>query len=296
MQIPDVEVFSAIAESGSLSAAARRLGLSPMTVSRRLASLEGELGVRLFHRTTRSVSLTAEGETFLPFATTLLEASEGAKISLKSNAGAASGVLKVTAPTVFGQAVIMPLIPDLLAEHPALRVDLTLSDSIVDIVGLGIDVAVRIATLRDSALIARPLAPNPRVLCASPMYLERHGIPTTIDALLSHRRIALHGMPFWPFMRDGEAVSMRAEGVFSANSVEAVRTASRQGLGMAMLTYWDIREDLAAGSLCLVELEDVDPEQLFITAILPTRQHVPHRVGVFLQRLEALLNPATNAP
>ena len=296
MQIPDVEVFSAIAESGSLSAAARRLGLSPMTVSRRLASLEGELGVRLFHRTTRSVSLTAEGETFLPFATTLLEASEGAKISLKSNAGAASGVLKVTAPTVFGQAVIMPLIPDLLAEHPALRVDLTLSHSIVDIVGLGIDVAVRIATLRDSALIARPLAPNPRVLCASPMYLERHGIPTTIDALLSHRRIALHGMPFWPFMRDGEAVSMRAEGVFSANSVEAVRTASRQGLGMAMLTYWDIRDDLAAGSLCLVELEDVDPEQLFITAILPTRQHVPHRVGVFLQRLEALLNPATNAP
>ena len=291
MQIPDVEVFSAIAESGSLSAAARRLGLAPMTVSRRLASLEGELGVRLFHRTTRSVSMTAEGETFLPFATTLLEASEGARVSLKSNAGAASGVLKVTAPTVFGQAVIMPLIPALLEEHPALRVDLTLSDSIVDIVGLGIDVAVRISTLRDSTLIARPLAPNPRVLCASPIYLERHGIPATMDALLSHRRIALHGMPFWPFMRDGETVSMRVEGAFSANSVEAVRTASRQGLGVAMLTYWDIRDDLAAGSLCLVELEDVDPQQLFITAILPTRQHVPHRVGVFLQRLEAVLNP-----
>ena len=291
MHIRDVEVFSAIAESGSLSAAARRLGLAPMTVSRRLATLEGELGVRLFHRTTRSVSLTTEGETFLPFATTLLEASEGARVSLKSNAGAASGVLKVTAPTVFGQAVIMPLIPALLEEHPALRVDLTLSDSIVDIVGLGIDVAVRISTLRDSTLIARPLAPNPRVLCASPLYLELHGIPATMDALLSHRRIALHGMPFWPFMRDGETVSMRVEGVFSANSVEAVRTASRQGLGVAMLTYWDIRDDLAAGSLCVVELEDVDPEQLFITALLPTRQHVPHRVGVFLQRLEAVLNP-----
>ncbi len=290
MQIPDVEVFSAIAESGSLSAAARRLGLAPMTVSRRLASLEGELGVRLFHRTTRSVSLTAEGETFLPFATTLLEASEGARVSLKSNAGAASGVLKVTAPTVFGQAVIMSLIPALLAEHPALRVDLTLSDSIVDIVGLGIDVAVRISTLRDSTLIARPLAPNPRVLCASPLYLERHGIPATMDALLSHRRIALHGMPFWPFMRDGEAVSMRAEGVFSANSVEAVRTASRQGLGVAMLTYWDVRDDLDTGALHLVELEDVTPEELFITAILPTRQHVPHRVRVFLQHLETVLN------
>lgn len=290
MQIPDVEVFSAIAESGSLSAAARRLGLAPMTVSRRLAALEGELGVRLFHRTTRAVSLTAEGETFLPFAKTLLEASEGARVSLKSYAGTASGVLKVTAPTVFGQSVIMPLIPALLEEHPALRVDLTLSDSIVDIVGLGIDVAIRIATLPDSALIARTLAPNPRVLCASPMYLERHGVPTTMESLLSHRRIALHGMPHWPFMRDGEAVVLRAEGVFSANSVDAVRTASRQGLGVAMLTYWDVLDDLAAGTLRLVELEDVRPEQLFITAILPTRQHVPHRVSVFLLQLEAVLN------
>ena len=290
MQIPDVEVFRAIAQSGSLSAAARRLGLTPMTVSRRLASLEGELGVRLFHRTTRSVSLTAEGETFLPFATTLLEASEGARISLKSYAGTAGGVLKVTAPTVFGQSVIMPLIPALLAEHPALRVDLTLSDSIVDIVGLGIDVAIRIATLRVSGLIARPLAPNRRVLCASPNYLERHGVPTTMDALLNHRRIALHGMPYWPFMRGGEPVAMRAEGVFSANSVEAVRTASRQGLGVAMLTYWDVRDDLDTGALHLVELEDVTPEELFITAILPTRQHVPHRVRVFLQHLETVLN------
>ena len=184
----------------------------------------------------------------------------------------------------------MPLIPALLAEHPALRVDLTLSDSIVDIVGLGIDVAIRIATLRDSGLIARPLAPNRRVLCASPNYLERHGVPTTMDALLNHRRIALHGMPYWPFMRGGEPVAMRAEGVFSANSVEAVRTASRQGLGVAMLTYWDVRDDLDTGALHLVELEDVTPEELFITAILPTRQHVPHRVRVFLQHLETVLN------
>lgn len=289
MQVPDVQVFDAIADTGSLSAAARRLGLTPMTVSRRLAALESELGVRLFHRTTRAVSLTAEGETFLPFAATLLQASEEARACLKSSAGTASGVLKVTAPTVFGQSVIMPLLPALLAEHPALRIDLTLSDSIVDIVGLGIDVAIRIATLRDSALIARPLAPNPRVLCASPAYLKRYGTPTTMEALTNHRRIALHGMPYWPFMRAGEAVAIRADGVFSANSVEAVRTACREGLGMAMLTYWDVRDDLAAGNLCLLELADAMPEQLFITALLPTRQHVPHRVGIFLQRLEAAL-------
>lgn len=291
MQISDVEVFSAIAASGSLSGAARRLGLTPMTVSRRLASLERELGVRLVHRTTRSVALTAEGDVFLPYAQRMLDAEEAARLTLRSHAGTASGLLKVTAPTVFGQAVIMPLIPSLLEENPGLQVDLTLSDSIVDIVGLGIDVAIRIATLRDSALVARPLAHNPRVVCASPAYLARRGVPTQLDELRQHACIALHGMPFWPFVRQGESVSLRAEAAFSANSVEAVRTACRQGLGLAMLTYWDVRDELLDGRLVQVELVDVTPEQLSITAVLPTRRHVPHRVRVFLERLESVLAP-----
>ncbi|MGE8360101.1 LysR family transcriptional regulator [Pseudomonas sp.] len=291
MQISDVEVFQAIAAGGSLSGAARRLGLTPMTVSRRLASLEKELGVRLVHRTTRSVALTAEGDVFLPYAQRMLEADEAARVTLRSHAGTASGLLKVTAPTVFGQAVIMPLIPSLLADNPGLQLDLTLSDSIVDIVGLGIDVAIRIATLRDSALVARPLADNPRVVCASPDYLARQGVPTVLDDLRQHACIALHGMPYWPFVRNGDSVSVRAEAAFSANSVEAVRTACRQGLGLAMLTYWDVREELLDGRLVQVELADVTPERLSITAVLPTRQHVPHRVRVFLERLEAVLAP-----
>lgn len=289
MYLPDIEVFTAIAEGGSLSAVSRRLGLTPMAVSRRLASLERELGVRLVHRTTRSVSLTPEGEAFLPYAITLLQASESARITLKSNVGAAAGVLKLTSPTVFGQSVIMPLIPKLLDEHPALKVDMTLSDSIVDIVGLGIDVAIRIATLRDSALVARSLAPNPRVLSASPAYLREHGVPEMLSDLTSHRCITLHSMPHWPFARGAESVAVRAEGAFSANSVEAVRSATKQGLGLSMLTYWDVREDLARGELQLVELKDVVPEQLFIAAVLPSRQYVPHRVRVFLDRLETAL-------
>ncbi|AVZ17433.1 MULTISPECIES: LysR family transcriptional regulator [Pseudomonas] len=290
MQIPEVEVFSAIAASGSLSGAARRLGLSPMTVSRRLASLERELGVRLVHRTTRSVSLTSEGEVFLPYANTILEAEESARTMLKANAGTASGVLRVTAPTVFGQAVIMPLIPSLLADNPALEVDLTLSDSIVDIVGMGIDLAIRIATLQDSELVARPLAPNPRVLCASPDYLARHGRPSTLDELKTHQCIALHGMPCWSFVQRGEVVAIRAEGAFSANSVEAVRAASKNGLGLAMLTYWDIRNELSDGSLVQVELDDAVSEQLSITAVLPTRRQIPYRVQAFLERLEVALD------
>lgn len=289
MQISEVEVFCAIAAAKSLSEAARRLGLSAMGVSRRLASLERDLGVRLVHRTTRSVSLTSEGENFIPFAETMLGADEAARATLKGDSATVTGTLRITAPTVFGQVVIMPLIPSLLDDHPGLQIDLTLSDSIVDIVGLGIDVAIRIATLRDSELIARPLAPNPRVICASPSYLARHGVPRTLEALKSHRCIGLYGMPYWPFMRQGEIATVRPEPSFSANSVEAVRTASKLGLGLAMLTYWDVRSELGDGSLVLVELEDVVPEQLSITAVLPTRRQIPSRVCVFLDRLQSEL-------
>ncbi|RMR11780.1 LysR family transcriptional regulator [Pseudomonas syringae group genomosp. 3] len=289
MQISDIEVFAAIASSRSLSEAARRLGLSPMAVSRRLAALENDLGVRLVHRTTRSVSLTPEGEVFLPHAKTMLQASEAARATLKADAGTASGILRVTAPSVFGQTVIMPLLPELMLENPALSIDLTLSDSIVDIAGLGIDVAIRIATIRDSALVARSLAPNPRVVCASPDYLMRRGTPTVLDDLRQHPCIALHGMPYWSFTRDGEPVTIRAQGSFSANSVEAVRTASKQGLGLAMLTYWDIQQEIREGSLRQIDFEDALPEQLSITAMLPTRQRVPHRVRLFVDRLEAEL-------
>ncbi len=289
MQIPDVEVFAAVATASSLSGAARRLGLSAMTVSRRLASLEKELGVRLVQRTTRSASLTPEGEVLLPFARSILEADEAARATLKANAGTASGLLRVTAPTVFGQELIMPVIPRLLAENPALQVDLTLSDRIVDIVGLGIDVAIRIATLSDSGLVARALAPNPRVICASPKYLAKQGTPTRLEDLKSHQCIGLHGMPYWPFVHQGEEVSIRAEASFSANSVESVRAASKLGLGLAMLTYWDVRNELADGSLVLIELEDVVPEQLSIAAVLPTRQYIPNRVRVLLEHLERVL-------
>ncbi|KPY89100.1 LysR family transcriptional regulator [Pseudomonas syringae group genomosp. 7] len=289
MQISDIEVFAAIASCRSLSEAARRLGLSPMAVSRRLAALENDLGVRLAHRTTRSVSLTPEGEVFLPHAKTMLHASETARATLKADTSSASGILRITAPSVFGQTIIMPLLPVLMRENPALSIDLTLSDSIVDIAGLGIDVAIRIATLRDSALVARSLAPNPRVVCASPDYLARHGKPSVLDELSQHPCIALHATPYWSFTRDGEPVAIRAQGPFSANSVEAVRTACKQGLGLAMLTYWDVQQEISQGSLRQVDFDDVIPEQLSVTAVLPTRQRVPPRVRLFIDRLEAAL-------
>src|ERR1700761_2609292 len=186
MFLPDVRTFLAVATAGSLSAAARQLDVVPMQVSRRIAALEEDLGVRLFHRTTRSLTLTAEGEAFVPFASAMADAESGARAELSPSPGKASGVLRMTAPSGFGQSVVLPMLPGLLEANPELRVDLDLSDRQLDIVGQGLDLALRIAPLEDSELVARLVVPNPRMICASPGYIRRHGQPANSAELEQH--------------------------------------------------------------------------------------------------------------
>src|ERR1700684_3510603 len=145
MDLADVALFRAIASVGSLSAAARQIGTTPMLVSRRLAGLEAELGARLFHRTTRSLSLTPEGKAFLPHAVTLMDARDAALESVSSGGSGLSGVLKITAPNVIGHSIVVPVVAELIADNPALRVDLTLSDGVLDIVTAGWGVGGRVA-------------------------------------------------------------------------------------------------------------------------------------------------------
>jgi DNA-binding transcriptional LysR family regulator len=286
MLIADLRIFLAVAAAGSLSAAARQLNIGPMQASRRLAALEQELGVRLFHRTTRSVSLTAEGEAFFPYANTMSEAEQGARGALSPSPTAASGTLKLTAPSVFGQSIILPFLPALLDQHPDLRIDLDLSDRVLDIVGQGLDLALRIATLEDSELVARRIAGNPRIICAAPDYLRRHGVPARMADLDEHRCIVLHSVPRWPLVVNGELQRRRVDARFATSSVDAVRTATLQGLGLAMLTYWDVHEQLRNGDLVAVVLEDAAMEDLSIWALTPTRRYAPARVKIFLDALE----------
>lgn len=287
MQLSDLRIFAAVAATGSLSAAARQLDVTPMQVTRRIASLEGDLGVRLFHRTTRSVSLTAEGESFLPYASTMVEAEDGARSVLGPASTEVSGVLRMTAPTVFGQGIVLPLFGRLMERHPGLRIDLDLSDRVVDLVGQGLDLALRVAPLPDSELVARQIAPNPRVIVASPAYLKAFGKPATVASLDAHHCIVLHAVARWPLMTGGELVRKRVAGRVQTSSVEAVRIAALQGLGLAMLAYWDVYRELADGSLVMVNLDDAEPEALAIWAVMPTRRFVPPRVRVFLDALEA---------
>lgn len=289
MDLADVALFRMIASLGSLSAAARQMGTTPMLVSRRLAGLEAELGARLFHRTTRSLSLTPEGEAFLPHATTLIEARDSALESVSSGGIGLSGVLKITAPNVIGHTVVVPVVAGLIADNPALRVDLTLSDGVVDIATAGLDVAVRVAVLKPSDLVATRVADNPFTLCASPAYIARFGAPTTTQDLVSHPCIRLHGMDNWTFIRAGETCRVRIAGPLSANTVDAVRAACIAGVGIAMMTYWDVYEQVERGRLQRIVLADAKPLEIGIWAVIPTRTHMPLRVRAFIDALRARL-------
>ncbi|MET3105977.1 DNA-binding transcriptional LysR family regulator [Oxalobacteraceae bacterium GrIS 1.18] len=289
MQTTDLRIFLAVAATGGLSAAGRHLNLAVMQVSRRIAALEEELGVRLFHRTTRSMSLTAEGEALLPYAHTISDADDNALNELRPQSARVSGTLRLTAPTVFGQSIVIPLLPALLQQHPLMSVDLHLSDQIVDIVGLGLDLAIRVATLGDSELVARKIAPNPWVICAAPRYLDFHGSPATLAELEHHQCVLLRPVLKWPLMIDGHLQKRQLGGRVTANSVEAVRTAAVQGLGLAMLGYWDVVGELASGALVRIELEDALMDDLSVWAVTPTRRYVPARVKVFLDALEQAL-------
>jgi DNA-binding transcriptional LysR family regulator len=296
MDLSDVALFRAIASVGSLSAAARQMGATPMLVSRRLAGLEAELGARLFHRTTRSLSLTPEGEAFLPHALTLMEARDAALDSISSGGSGLSGVLKITAPNVIGHSVVVPVVAGLIADNPALRVDLTLSDGVMDIATAGLDVAVRVATMKPSDLISTRLSGNPFTLIASPDYVARFGEPATTEDLVGHPCIRLHAMDHWPFTRGGETLRVRVAGPFAANTVDAVRAACIAGVGVAMLTYWDVHEQIKRGDLRRIVLADVSPMEVGIWAVFPTRTQMPARVRAFIDALrERLLAPTEEA-
>lgn len=289
MNLRDVELFTILAETCNLSKAARRLDMSAMSVSRHLAQLEKDLGVRLFQRTTRAVSLTSEGEEFLPYARTMMEAEQGVRIIFSEDAGGASGLLKITAPSGIGRRYILPLLPDLMEQNPKMKIDLNLSDNVMDIVGQGYDVAIRVAPLSDSNLIAHRLSSNPRVLCASPAYLSRYGIPGSLAELTNHQCLRTTMVSQWTFEKDGNQLSHLFEPRLICNNVEGVRSMCKAGAGLAQLTKADVHSELAAGELVEITLIDAEPHMLAIWALFPTKRYLPSRVTVFLDALKSSL-------
>jgi DNA-binding transcriptional LysR family regulator len=288
-RIGDLNLFLRVLDLGSISAAARSLDLSVAVASQRLKRLEQSLGVRLFHRTTRRLRLTAEGEALVEQGRALIEDLDALTGGLQKAAGEIAGTLRVSLPASFGRQYISPLVPEFLAQHPRLKIHMDLSDSLRDLTSEGFDLAIRIGEMRDSNLVARRLAPNRRVLCASPDYLRKNGAPTKPEQLSAHDCLLIvsgrkaHGT--WQLRKPGaKQVSVRVRGRLESNLGEAIRDAAIAGLGIALHSTWHVCEDLRAGRLQRVLPDYVLPES-GIYAVMPQRRLIPARARAFAEFL-----------
>jgi DNA-binding transcriptional LysR family regulator len=259
-QLDTLRTFVAVAEKASFAEAARVLGVSPTAVSRGIASLEESLGATLLRRTTRSVALTPEGEAYLERCRHVLEELDDAARALRGDKAEPRGLLIVTAPVVFGRMHMLPVIERLLRAHPALDARLMLTDRVVRLVEEGVDVAVRIAELADSALHAVQIALVRRVLVASPDYLAGRGVPKDVSELRNHDLIA-----FDNFTRNGEwrfgpanQIAVKCEPRLLTNSVETAVDATISGLGITRVLNYQVAHHIAAGRLRNL-LADFDP-------------------------------------
>jgi len=289
-------VFSKVVQGGSLSAAARELGISPAVVSRTLAAMEARLGVRLINRTTRSLHLTDEGASYYETCSRILAEIEEADAAAAARRVEPQGMLRVALPASFGLNHIAPLIPRFAERYPKVQLALSLSDRSVNLVEEGFDLAIRIAELKDSALAARKLAPNRRVVCASPAYLRQHDEPKTPQDLAKHNCLIAtweQGMAMnWEYKSPvGKRGSVRVTGRYACDNWEVLREWAVAGLGVALKSTWDVRKHLEDGSLVpLLPGYDFSSD-VGIYAVYPHRRHLPAKTRVFIDFLAESFGP-----
>lgn len=281
-----IDSFIAVCETESFSAAAVRLGVSTSHVSREVARLEDRLQVRLLYRTTRRVSVTDAGRTFLERCRRLVEEREEAFATVSESDGAPRGHLRLTCSIAYGERFIVPLVNRFLLTHPQLSVSIDLTNRLTDLVGEGFDLAVRTgASLDDSRLIAVRLASRRRYLCAAPAYLERHGAPVSLDDLARHQCL-MGTADLWHFEDQGRQVSFRPVGSWRCNSGFAVLDAARQGLGLCQLPDFYVETELAAGTLVSL-LDRHRPPDEGIWAVYPHRRHLSPKVSLLVDYLKS---------
>ncbi|MDF1584872.1 LysR family transcriptional regulator [Marinimicrococcus flavescens] len=282
--LENIRVFVRVVEAGSLSAAGRQLRMSPAVVSHRLQQLENHLGVRLINRTTRQARATGQGEAFLAGAREVLEALERAESTVAGSGGAPRGSLRVTAPLGIGRRFLAPLVPAFRERHPQIELRLRLSDHLLDLLGEAVDAAVRLAPLSDSSLIARQVAQCPRVLCAAPAYLERHGVPRRPADLLEHRCLLLRfpgSTQFrWTLESPQGPVALPVTGPFDADDGDVLTGWALAGHGIVMKPVFEVAGHLRSGELQPV-LPDFPPGPATLAIVYPHRRLLPARLRAF---------------
>ena len=286
-----MSTFVRIVETGSLTAAADRLGTSATSVVRSLSALERELGVRLLNRTTRRMALTDEGRDYFERCRRLLGEVEEAEAALLARQVTPAGRLVITAPVMFGRLHVAPLVIDFLGEFPELRVELMLLDRVVDLIDEGIDLAVRIGPLPDSSLVAIPLGNTRRIVCASPDYLARHGQPERPEDMAAHRAIRITGKSFdpdWVFDDDGQIRHLPAAGIFATNHIDCAIDACLSGVGCATFLAYQVHDQIAAGRLVRL-LRPYETAPVPVSFAYPHARLLSSRVRAFIDRAAPVL-------
>ncbi|PZW64583.1 DNA-binding transcriptional LysR family regulator [Pseudomonas sp. URMO17WK12:I1] len=283
----EMEVLVRVAQEGSLSAAARTLGLTPSAVSRIIARTEQRLGTRLLLRTTRAITFTAEGEAYLRGARRILADLAEVEDAI-ADQSVPKGRIRVSAALGHGRLAIVPLVAAFSARYPNIVVDLTLGDEVVDILGGVADVAVRFGPLPDSPLTARKIGDTGQVVVASPDYLARYGTPQVPEDLLQHNCLRFNfrrAEPNWPFVRDAEVFSLKVCGNIECSSGEALAQLARVGAGIARIGAFTVNEDIGRGDLIPL-LEAFNPgEREPIHAVFVGGPTMPARVRLFVDFL-----------
>lgn len=283
--INDFDIFARVARTGNMSQAGREMGLSPAVVSKRISLLEERLGVRLFQRTTRQLTLTETGEGYFKRIVDILSLVAEAEDYVARRNTSPKGILKVTAPTTFSRLHIMPRLPEFLDQYPDIELDFHLTDSFSDIIREGFDLAIRVGILQDSSLVARKLSPDTRVICASPDYIDRFGAPNSLKELERHTCLSAGAQDSWLLEGPDGSHQMRFQSSIKSNSAELIREALLSGLGIGLRSVWEVGPELKDGQLQVLLPDYRGARDMAIYAVYPSRDFVPSKVSVFIDFL-----------
>ncbi len=285
--LQQLHAFVGVATRGSVSAAARAEGVSPAMMGRRLDALEARLGVKLITRTTRKLSLTFEGQSFLEDCQRILNDLANAEAAVSLGGARAKGHLRISAPAGFGRQHVAPLVGRFMGENPEVTVALDMSDRLVDLVNENMDCAIRIGELTDSSLVSVRLGEMRRMVVASPAYLVAHGVPKNPADLTGHNCLTLGQQRGWVFRdaESGETATWKVGGSFTCNDGAVLHEWALAGRGLAWRSLWEVGRDLQEGRLVSV-LDAWQALPMGIYAVFPQRRHLPLRVRLFIDLLK----------
>lgn len=292
--------FAETAKQGGFAAAARQLGMSPSTTAKAVARLEAALGVKLFHRTTRQVTLTPDGERLFQRCQRVLAEVEDLQAEASGTRAEPQGTLRINLPVFYGRRFVLPLLADLSRQHPGLKLDISLTDTKVDLIREGIDLAVRIGFMSDSTLVARRVDTQGLLLCASPAYLGAHGTPRRLEELAAHAAVVFR-LPTsgrdrpWQFRQAGAPVQLSPAPATRVNETEGLLDAVRLGLGVGQMPDLLAQDALDRGELVEL-LPALRPEPMAIQLVYPSGRLLPSRVRVALDCLSQGLRQRQAGP